>query len=205
MEGKCLTMSRDSIDYYEKNAEAFAASTLNLDVSKLYAEFEKYLKPKSRIMDLGCGCGRDSRYFVGKGYDVIAVDPSSEMCKITKDIAGVATYTMKAEDLSFENDFDAVWACASLLHVERENQIAVLHKICRALRKDGIVYISWKYGTQDRHEKGRSYTDFDEKELNYILMETPNMMIIKSWLTTDVRPDRTDQRWLNVLLRKVTE
>ena len=202
MESEYIAMIKDSVNYYEIHAEAFAASTVNVDVSKLYAEFEIYLKPGCRIMDLGCGSGRDSRYFVEKGYDVVAVDPSLAMCKKTRDLAGVTTYTLKAEELSFEDEYDAVWACASLLHVSRKNQEFVLQKICRALRQDGILYCSWKYGNQERVEDGRSFTDLNDKELNHILLELPDLKLIKSWLTTDVRLNRPEQKWLNVLLRK---
>ena len=205
MEGECIVMNIDSVDYYEKNAEAFVASTINADVSMLYEEFERYLKPGCRIMDLGCGSGRDSKYFSDKGYIVVAIDPSPTMCKKAKEIAGVPTYTMKAEELTFENEFDAVWACASLLHVSRDNQAAVIRKICRALRQNGILYCSWKYGTQDRQENGRCFTDLEEKEMSRILMDVPELSLLKSWVTTDVRSDRSEQKWLNVMLRKVGE
>ena len=202
MEGECIALLMVFVNYYETHAEDFTASTINVDMSKLYAEFETYLKPGCRILDLGCGSGRDSRYFVEKGYDVVAVDPSPAMCKKTKDFARVTTYTLKAEELPFEDEFDAVWACASLLHVSRKNQESVLQKICRALRQDGILYCSWKYGNQERLENGRSFTDLNDKELNQILLELPGLKPIKSWLTIDVRPNRPEQKWFNVLLRK---
>lgn len=194
-------MIKDSINYYETYAEDFVASTVNVDMSKLYAEFERYLKPGCRIMDLGCGSGRDSRYFSEKGYDVVAVDPSSVMCKRTKEFAGVITYTLKAEEVLFEDEYDAVWACASLLHISKENQEFVLRKVCRALRQDGILYCSWEYGNQERLENGRNFTDLDEKELNHILLEISDLKLIKSWVTTDMRSNRQEQKWLNVLLR----
>jgi len=204
VEGECIAMNMDSVDYYEKNAEAFVASTINVDVSMLYEEFETYLEPGCRIMDLGCGSGRDSKYFAEKGYTVTAIDPSPAMCRQTKEIAGVPTYTMKAEELQFENEYDAVWACASLLHVSRDNQVVVLQKICRALRQDGVLYCSWKYGIQSRQENGRYFTDLEEKELNHILQDVPALKMIKNWVTTDVRADRPQQKWLNVLLRKIS-
>ena len=104
--------------------------------------------------------------------------------------------------MSFEDEYDAVWACASLLHVSRKKQEFVLQKICRALREDGVLYCSWKYGNQERVEDGRSFTDLNDKELNHILLELPELKLIKSWVTTDVRPNRLEQKWLNVLLRK---
>ena len=192
----------NSVNYYETNAETFAASTLGADVSALYAEFEKYLEPGCRIMDLGSGSGRDSRYFAGKGYSVAAADPSPAMCRKTRETAGVPTYTMRAEDLIFEDEFDAVWACASLLHVAREDQASVLKKIARALRGNGIAYCSWKYGTEDRAENGRCFTDLEEEGLARILAKVPEFSLIKTWVTSDVRPDRAEQRWLNALLRK---
>ena len=123
-------MNNDSVNYYEIHADDFVTSTQNVDVSGLYEEFEKYLKTGCRIMDLGCGSGRDSKYFTDKGYKVIAVDPSPTMCAKTKEFTGVTTYIQKAEELDFENEFDAVWACASLLHVARSNQTIVLQNIC---------------------------------------------------------------------------
>lgn len=196
-------MIKDSFRYYDTYADEYVASTINADVSSLYNEFEKHLKPGCRILDLGCGSGRDSRYFTNKGYDVVAVDPSTAMCKKTKEIADVITYTLRAEEISFEKEFDAVWACASLLHVAREDQATTLQAICRALRKDGIVYCSWKYGDQDRSEKGRYFTDFNEEELSHVLLSVPMLEMIKSWITLDVRLDRQEQKWLNALLKKI--
>lgn len=205
MEGECETMITDSVNYYEKYADDFVASTINADVSKLYEEFENNLKPGCRIMDLGCGSGRDSRYFAGKGYEVVAVDPSLAMCVKTNEIAEVITYNLKAEELFFEDEFDAVWACASLLHVARPDQVSALRMICRSLRKNGILYCSWKYGHQDRSDRGRSFTDFDEGELYRTLAYVPKLKLIKSWVTMDARPDRQEQKWLNALLRKAAE
>lgn len=196
-------MIKDSADYYETHAEEFIASTVNADVSKLYAEFEIYLRPACRILDLGCGSGRDSKYFVGKGYEVVAVDPSPAMCRKTVEYSGVTTFVMRAEDLAFESEYDAVWACASLLHVSRENQVDVLRKICQALRPEGILYCSWKYGNQDRIVNSRSFTDFDENGLDRLLPNVPGLKLIKNWVTVDVRSDQSEQKWLNVLLRKV--
>lgn len=156
-------------------------------------------------MDLGSGSGRDSKYFSEQGYDVIAVDPSPAMCARTKDFSGVTTYTLKAEELFFENEFDAVWACASLLHVRRKEQTNVLQRICRALKRGGILYCSWKYGDQDRVEKERYFTDFDEQCLRSVLSDIPELRLLKNWITADVRPDQKEQKWLNVLLRKAAE
>ena len=165
MEYEGVNMNNDSIEYYEKNADEFVFSTINADVSSLYKEFEGHIKRGCRILDLGCGSGRDSKYFAEQGYDVVAVDPSPAMCEKTRTLSGVVTYIQRAEELEFENEFDAVWACASLLHVSRENQRKALIKICKSLKPEGVLYCSWKYGIQDREEKGRHFTDLTEREL----------------------------------------
>lgn len=194
--------SIDSVCYYEVHGDAYAAVTLYADVGALYQEFEKCLSIGSRILDLGCGSGRDSRYFASQGYDVIAVDPSSRMCAITEANAAVPVYTMRAEELSFENEFDAVWACASLLHVPRVNQVSALQRISRALKPGGVLYASWKYGTQDRCVNGRFFTDMDESTFQAVLAQVQGFERIKSWISVDVRPDQKEQKWLNVLVKK---
>ena len=123
------------------------------------------------------------------------------MCEKTRTLSGVVTYIQRAEELEFENEFDAVWACASLLHVSRENQRKALIKICKSLKPEGVLYCSWKYGIQDREEKGRHFTDLTERELQALLSDILNYQLIKMWRTDDARPGNK-QQWLNVLLRK---
>lgn len=195
-------MSDTSIEYYEKYADEFVDSTLNADMSHLYWEFEKHLSDKCRILDLGCGSGRDSRYFSKKGYEVIAVDPSFAMCEKTREIAKVPVLKRKVEDLDFENEFDAVWACASLLHVSRDKQYDALKVISNVLKSNGIAYCSWKYGDGERCDNGRKFTDMN-KELVYTLVNRiPEFTILKIWTTADVRNSENSQQWINILLEK---
>lgn len=76
---------RDTIEYYNTHADEHCDATRNVDMSALYAEFEKHLRPGCKILDLSCGSGRDSKYFYDKGYEVVAVDLSTEMCKRTRE------------------------------------------------------------------------------------------------------------------------
>ena len=202
MENKCGTDIDQTIEYYERNASAFIESTINADVSELYRPFEELLTPGCRILDLGCGSGRDSKYFAGKGYDVVALDPSSAMCTQTKTFAHVPVYAMKAEEIQFTNVFDGIWACASLLHVPRNKQENVLHRIATALKDEGILYASWKYGTQDRTVDGKKYVDMNDSLIYEIIKEVSEIHIVKMWTTKDVRNEYSSQKWLNVLLRK---
>ena len=202
MENKCGTNIDLTIEYYEKNAEAFIESTKNVNVSDLYKPFEEFLAPLCRILDLGCGSGRDSKYFAEKGYDVVALDPSQAMCAQTRSLVHIPVYEMRAEEMQFSNEFDGVWACASLLHVPRDKQRSVLHRIATALKDEGVLYASWKYGTQDRTADGKKYVDMNDRLIYEIIKEVPEIHIVKMWTTKDVRTEYSTQKWLNVLLRK---
>ncbi|HJC67529.1 MAG TPA: class I SAM-dependent methyltransferase [Candidatus Enterocloster excrementigallinarum] len=192
----------ETIKYYEEYAQEFIEATIHADVSELYRQFEEHLTPGSRILDLGCGSGRDSKYFTEKGYDVVAIDPSGAMCDQTKQLAHIPVYQMKAEELRFFNEFDAVWACASLLHVPYKEQVNVLRKVMHALRAGGILYASWKYGDKSRTEKYRSFTDLNEKTFRDILSKIPTIDEARLWVTQDVRKDKHSQTWLNAIIRK---
>ena len=202
MENKHRTDIDQTIEYYEKNATSFIESTINTDVSELYRPFEELITPGCKILDLGCGSGRDSKYFVEKGYIVAALDPSSAMCAQTGTLAHIPVYEMKAEEMHFTNEFDGVWACASLLHVPRNMQENVLHRIATALKDEGILYASWKYGSQDRTSEGKKYTDMNDALILGIIKKVPEFHIVQIWTTKDVRNEYSTQKWLNVLLRK---
>ncbi len=87
----------DTISYYNQNAEEYFNKTVNVSMQELYDQFEAYLKPGDKILDLGCGSGRDSRYFLSKGYDVVSVDGSKAMCNLAETYIG-----KKVRNITFE-------------------------------------------------------------------------------------------------------
>ena len=71
-----------TLEYYNEKSDLFAGDTVDLEFSSIQDSFLKYLEPGSLILDFGCGSGRDSRYFMSKGFKVEAIDGSEEMVKI---------------------------------------------------------------------------------------------------------------------------
>ena len=202
MEGKTRATVEQTIEYYNKNAEAFIQSTIGVDMSGLYFEFEKYLFPGCKILDLGCGSGRDSKYFMEKGYQVTSVDPSEEMCASTKRIYGINVLKMKVEDTMFVEEFDAIWACASLLHIKMSKMEMVLNKCTQSLKKGGYMYASWKYGRGERIDGYRHFSDFDEESIKEVLASISNIKIVNVWKTSDVRTMNMTV-WINVIVKRI--
>ena len=109
---------KDTITYYNKNADAFIEGTINVDMTDIQMRFLATIPKESKILDLGCGSGRDSKFFASLGYHVIPVDGSPELCEKASEYTGLPVRCLLFEDLDYNSEFDAVWACASLLHVE---------------------------------------------------------------------------------------
>ena len=190
-----------TIEYYNDNADAFIASTINVDMRQIYNEFEKLLKPNSVILDLGCGSGRDSLYFKKSGHIIVPVDPSIEMCKRAGKLLGMNVQQLAAEQIKCKEEYDAIWACASLLHVPYNKMKATVEQLHFALKKEGIIYASWKFGKDARLEHGRVFTDCNEMDLLNWFRED-RFSVLKIWNSKDVREDN-DFCWTNILARKV--
>lgn len=191
-----------TIEYYNQNSDMYINGTFNVNMNHLYNEFEKYLSIGDGILDVGCGSGRDSKYFLQKKYKVTSIDASKEMCERTKLITNNEVIQMKAENINFEDEFQAIWACASLLHVSKNNMLQTMVKIMAALKDNGIFYGSWKYGTEERFLKGRYFMDYTEKTLQELLSGIDNISLLKLWITSDVRGEKDKEKWINVILKK---
>lgn len=121
-------MVDNNIEYYNINAESFVAGTQNVDMSLWRDKFESYVTDGGRILDAGCGSGRDSKAFMQHGFSVVAFDASGEMCKAASEHIGQEVRQMKFQEIAFDAEFDGIWACASLLHVPYEELPDVMEK-----------------------------------------------------------------------------
>lgn len=190
-----------TIDYYNNHAEEFANSTLHVDIESLYQFFLALLPKSAHILDLGCGSGRDTLAFKNKGYKVDAIDYSEELVKKATELTGIQVKYQSFYELNEVAIYDGIWACASLLHCERHRLAEVLEKMLRALKSEGVIYMSFKYGDSDREKDGREFTDLNEQQAQELLAQFDRMSLVKEWVTEDKRPDRTEQ-WLNLLWKK---
>lgn len=192
-----------TIDYYNKHAEEFTASTFEVDMESLYQPFLAELLESTRILDVGCGSGRDTLAFKNKGYQVDAIDYSEELVKKASRLTGIPIKLKSFYEIDDYEAYDGIWACASLLHCERNHLKEVIGKLVSALKPNGALYMSFKYGNGDREKDGRQFTDLDEVQAKALLEQFDNVQQIQQWITVDKRPDR-QEKWLNLLLRKLS-
>ncbi|HID4043853.1 TPA: class I SAM-dependent methyltransferase [Pluralibacter gergoviae] len=192
-----------TIRFYQHNAKSFFNATVNVDMTSLYRPFIARLPPQGRVLDAGCGSGRDSRAFKALGFEVTAFDASAEMVALATEYTGLPVQQRRFEDVSERECYDGIWSCASLLHVPASGLPAAMHRLADALKPGGVWYLSFKYGSGERVKEGRHFTDLDEEGLTGLLAAMPQLSALAVWQTRDKRPER-DEVWLNGLLQKST-
>ena len=131
-----------------------------------------------------------------------ATDGSEELCKIASEYSGVSVKQMLFLELDEVDVYDGIWACSSILHCSYDDLVVVMQKICVALKNNGVLYTSFKYGTFSGERNGRFFTDMTEETFRELLLKVPELAIEDLTITTDVRPGRGEERWLNLILRK---
>lgn len=191
-----------TLGYYDIHADEFYKSTVNAEFATTQERFLAKLQKASHILDFGCGSGRDTKYFLEQGYGVEAVDGSQELCKLASEYTGIKVKNMLFQELAEVGKYDGIWACSSILHLPIDELAEVMRKMVVALKERGIIYTSFKYGTFAGERNGRFFTDMTEKTFADFLNEIDGLKVEEQWITSDVRPGRGEEKWLNLILRK---
>lgn len=190
-----------TLHYYQNHAQDFFDGTVNVDMTPLYEAFTQHLPHGARVLDAGCGSGRDAKAFHEMGYQVDAFDASSAMVELAKQHTGLPVQLMTFSEIDAKAQYDAIWCCASLLHVPSFGLPAVMQKLADALKPGGVWYVSFKYGNGERVQGERRFTDLDEEGLRMGISNITDVEITWLWVTKDYRPERSE-RWLNGILHK---
>ena len=173
-----------------------------MEFAEIQNVFLNLLPEGALILDFGCGSGRDALEFLKRGYQVEATDGSEEMCRAAAELTGLAVRQMLFQELDEKEKYDGIWACSSILHLSKPELEDVLERMTAALKKNGIIYTSFKYGVFEGERNGRYFTDFTEKTFTEFIKDMIRLRIEKMWITDDVRPGRGEEKWLNMILRK---
>lgn len=191
-----------TIEYYNQHSKEFCKNTFDLDMSGIYPLFCQHLNIGARILDAGCGSGRDIIAFKNMGYNVEAFDASPKIAALASKNSGIDVSVSKFSDYKTKEKFDGIWCCGSLLHTPLDNLIYDINNLLTALKQNGVWYMSFKYGNKECYRDGRHFTYMDEIGLEKVISQIENLNILQTWITEDVRPERPD-KWLNAILKKV--
>lgn len=199
-----------TLDYYQRNAKDFFSQTINVDMQNVYQPFLEYL-PKlhlsnqQKILDVGCGSGRDSVFFANQGFEVVAIDGSRNVIGLAKQTdTRIDWQCLRFDEIAkqnWQNQFTGIWACASLLHVPFDDLPKLLNDLIRCLKSDGILYASFKYGDAEREKDGRFFCDMNEQRWQLIGEQLDSAKPVMIWQTIDNRVDR-QETWWNILYCK---
>jgi 2-polyprenyl-3-methyl-5-hydroxy-6-metoxy-1,4-benzoquinol methylase len=191
-----------SVEFYEQNAETFFRGSVDADMAAGWQAFAALLKPGDRVLDAGCGSGRDALALNRMGFEVTAMEASPRLAELARRHTGLPIQVMTFDQIAWREAFEGVWACASLLHVPRSELPSVMSRIREALVPGGVWWMSFKYGTAEREVGGRRFTDLDETAAEALLAQVGGLDLISTTVTEDGRPERASERWLVILCRR---
>ena len=192
-----------STSYYDENAEPFFADTAFVDLSDGRRRFVAALPPRGRVLDAGCGSGRDALAFRELGFDVTAFDGSAAMVAKASAHTGLTVLHLDFAELTWCEAFDGIWANASLLHVPRRDLPDIMRGLRAALVPGGVWELSFKLGRGERQTPGRLFTDLDEPAARALIAEVGGLETLAITISYDVRPGRENEGWTNLLVRRM--
>ena len=190
------------MSYYETHAKQFFDTTVGVEMQTIYERFVPTLSAGARVLDAGCGSGRDALYFAQHGFEVDAFDASPALVEKARAFTGLEVELSTFANFRSTQPYDGIWSCASLLHVPDSDWLDALNALTGVLKPGGVWYMSFKYGDGARTKDGRFFRDQTEESLAKSLAHRPELQIESTWRTADLRPNRSDEFWLNALVRR---
>lgn len=201
---KIIIMKKNN-GFYQKNAREFFDSTIHVNMQSLRQQFLMYIPVGGSILDAGCGSGRDAKSFLELEYQVTCFDSAPALAKLAEEYLSHPVNVLRFQDMNYVNEFDGIWACASLLHVPQNKLPEIFLKLFRALKQGGVLYASFKYGSGEVENNGRYFTNMNEHDFSNLLMRINVFKTIDIWVSDDRRPDRVNEFWFNALLKSAED
>lgn len=189
--------------YYSGESTNYCEESSQFDIAKDFERFLRYIPTKGHILDAGCGSGRDAKALVELGHDVTAFDYNANIAGWASSYTGLAVQVRSFFDVDESDAYDGIWASASLLHVPQPMLILALNRLACALKRGGVIYMSFKVGDSPTiDERGRSFTNLNIDQLSRELSCTDGLELIDIW-TSESELRGRQQRWTNALARRV--
>ena len=202
-----------TIAVYDQLAQYYARKTADYAPLPEREKFIQLVPKECKILDAGCGPGRDSSYFVSQGLQVTGIDLSDKLLEIARTTAPDVTFLH--QDLRHLNfpplSFNGIWACASLLHLQRAEIFPVLTNFYEVLMPDGILFIMVKSGKGEADVKeklsnnlSRHFTYYETEELKELINKAQFQLIdIYEWNEKERRKSQRDLVWISCFAIKI--
>lgn len=159
------TAAERTLAYYQRHAEAYAAASIRMSMTRHGISFASRLPPDARVLDIGCGGGRDLAMLRGLGLNPIGIDYSGRLARAAAARSCERVVVGDLRRLPFPAaSFDGLWASASLLHLDRTELPEALAEARRVLRPSGVLFASVKAGAGLMEEQGRTFTLYGADE-----------------------------------------
>jgi len=143
-------------------------------MTELYRPFLALVPEGGQILDAGCGSGRDARAFLLRGYRVTAFDASPALVRMASEYLGQPVLQSTFEEMAWRDEFDGIWASATLLHCPGHALASIVDRFIASLRPGGVWYMSFKKGDSERvDEDGRFFCDYTLESLQQLIDRFP--------------------------------
>jgi SAM-dependent methyltransferase len=198
-------ISEVTIAHYDRLAEAYWDGTRDHNVNQNYAALLDAIEgdhPPYSILDLGCGPGRDLRYFRSLGHDAVGLDGSKELVAMARSYSEceVLQQDFLAMELP-ESRFDGIFANASLFHVPSQELPRVLVELSETLRPRGVLFCSNPRGNNEEGLSGDRYSCFFDHDTWCNYVTAAGFFRVRRYYRPPGLP-RHQQWWLATVWRK---
>jgi len=194
-------MINETVEWYENNFKSYIDKHAGDDLEDLIGDFLTHVPAGGKVLDVGCGGGRDSLVMINRGYDVTLLDASLNMCISAHELTGAPYLNMDMELIEDHEKYDGIWACASLQHVPYDRQTKIWKRLRDALKPDGVIYASYHYGTGFKVEHSKYYFTTTGDVISAIIKESGTWDNIEVWMTKELVKGR-EEHWVNVFALK---
>ena len=198
------TYVRDTVRFYQENAGEYWEGTRHHDVSQNRDAFLRHIEsePPLRILDFGCGPGRDLRAFYELGHEPTGLDGAAQICEMARAWSGCEVWQQNFLDLDLPDDaFDGIFANASLFHVPSRDIERVLADLRRTLKPAGVLLASNPRGQNQEAWQGDRFGAFYDLDRWSKWVTAAGFEALEHYYRPPGRP-RHQQPWLVTIWRK---
>lgn len=196
-----MTIDPATYEFYQSQAPFYSLSS-KVGYSRHLDEFLDYLTPGSRVLELGCGAGRDAARIRERGFDVDATDGIEAMVTKANERHDLGARLMRFDELQADAAYDAVWAHACLLHCPRTELPHVLPRIHAALRPGGYHQASFKLGDGEGRDLLGRLHNFPSSRWLRSVYDAAGFEWVKQAEFAGKSSDGTHRDWMAITVRR---